>query len=69
MPIYVQVNINISCIRYLTHNAYKPMCRECYQCHTKYVKEEGCNKMTCPSCGAKMCYLCKEPVKVTQNYS
>jgi hypothetical protein len=41
------------------------MIRECWKCRTKYFKEEGCNKMTCPKpgCGAKMCYLCKQPVK------
>ena len=41
------------------------MMRECWKCKVKYFKEEGCNKMTCPrpGCGAKMCYLCKEPVK------
>ena len=28
------------------------------------MDEEGCNKMTCPrpGCGAKMCYLCKQPI-------
>ena len=41
------------------------MIRTCWKCQTKYFKEEGCNKMTCPkpTCGAKMCYLCKQPVK------
>ena len=27
-------------------------------CGTKFMKEEGCNKMTC-TCGAQMCYICK----------
>ena len=41
------------------------MMRECWKCKVKYFKLEGCNKMTCPrpGCGAKMCYLCKQPVK------
>ena len=41
------------------------MIRECWKCKTKYFKEEGCNKMACPTpkCGAKMCYLCKQPVE------
>merc|ERR1719318_491178 len=38
------------------------MIRECWSCHKKFYKEEGCNKMMC-SCGAQMCYLCKQPVK------
>ena len=28
----------------------------------QFFKEEGCNKMMC-SCGAQMCYLCKQPVE------
>ena len=37
------------------------MIRECWNCHKKFFKEEGCNMMTC-QCKAKMCYLCKEKV-------
>ncbi|XP_023346206.1 uncharacterized protein LOC111715163 isoform X4 [Eurytemora carolleeae] len=46
------------------------MIRECHKCKTKYFKEEGCNKMTCPKkgCGAKMCYLCKEPVQGYEHF-
>jgi hypothetical protein len=36
--------------------------RTCYACKNKFFKTEGCNKMTC-SCGAKMCYVCRQPVK------
>ena len=39
--------------------------RECAnkRCGTRFVKETGCNMMTCPKCGDKMCYLCRAPVR------
>jgi hypothetical protein len=33
--------------------------RVCPKCNLSFVKESGCNKMTC-TCGYKMCYLCRE---------
>ena len=39
------------------------MIRKCYKCHKPFVKLDGCNKMTCPDCGAQMCYLCRQPVR------
>ncbi|XP_022167896.1 ATP-dependent RNA helicase DEAH11, chloroplastic-like [Myzus persicae] len=40
--------------------------RICYNCKRKFVKEDGCNKMTC-SCGKQMCYICRQPVN--SNYA
>ncbi|KAK9510711.1 hypothetical protein O3M35_005446 [Rhynocoris fuscipes] len=34
--------------------------RICKQCNTEFIKDSGCNKMTCGSCGAFMCYICRE---------
>ncbi|KHN95718.1 RING finger protein (Zin) [Metarhizium album ARSEF 1941] len=32
--------------------------RVCPRCSTSFVKNAGCNKLTCP-CGYKMCYVCR----------
>eukprot|EP00536_Pseudo-nitzschia_multiseries_P002136 jgi/Psemu1/251358/estExt_Genewise1Plus.C_280109 len=35
--------------------------RTCPQCKKKFIKTEGCNKMSCP-CGMKICYVCRMPL-------
>ena len=35
------------------------MKRVCPKCNLSFVKESGCNKMTC-TCGYTMCYLCRQ---------
>ncbi|KAI0820517.1 hypothetical protein BC628DRAFT_1330161 [Trametes gibbosa] len=34
--------------------------RNCPKCQKAFVKEMGCNKMTCPNCGALSCYVCRQ---------
>nr|KAG5689767.1 hypothetical protein BaRGS_031168 [Batillaria attramentaria] len=36
------------------------MLRKCHRCSKRFVKDVGCNKMTC-ICGATSCYICREP--------
>ncbi|CAB4069035.1 RNF216 [Lepeophtheirus salmonis] len=36
--------------------------RRCYSCKKPYQKFEGCNSVKC-ECGAKMCYICRTPLK------
>ncbi|KAH8833256.1 hypothetical protein DL96DRAFT_717888 [Flagelloscypha sp. PMI_526] len=36
--------------------------RVCPQCNTSFVKESGCNKVSCP-CGYKMCYICRADIR------
>ncbi|KAF8300413.1 hypothetical protein DL93DRAFT_2122285 [Clavulina sp. PMI_390] len=36
--------------------------RRCPKCNNPFVKTDGCNKMTCPSCRTLSCYLCRESI-------
>lgn len=39
------------------------MIRSCNKCKKTFIKDYGCNKMTCPSCGNLQCYVCSESLK------
>lgn len=42
--------------------------RVCPRCSTSFVKNAGCNKLTCP-CGYKMCYVCRKDIGLsTEGY-
>lgn len=34
--------------------------RSCNKCKKHFIKEYGCNKMTCPSCANLQCYVCSK---------
>lgn len=36
--------------------------RKCNKCQTPFIKEYGCNKMTCTKCRSLQCYVCSETV-------
>ncbi|KAF4521015.1 hypothetical protein B566_EDAN002510, partial [Ephemera danica] len=54
--------------KFLEDRMTEALVRECWKCHKKFVKLDGCNKMTC-SCGAKMCYLCRQPITGYDHFS
>ncbi|KXT09588.1 hypothetical protein AC579_2505 [Pseudocercospora musae] len=39
------------------------MLRSCNKCKKQFIKDFGCNKMSCPSCGNLQCYVCSETIK------
>ena len=47
---------------YIEGKMSEAMIRVCLQCKKPFVKQDGCNLIKC-ECGAKMCYLCRKPVK------
>ncbi|XP_060533623.1 uncharacterized protein LOC132706356 [Cylas formicarius] len=53
---------------YIENKMTEALIRECWKCKNKFIKEEGCNKMTC-SCGASMCYICRQPVKDYKHFN
>ncbi|KAL0579960.1 hypothetical protein V5O48_002044 [Marasmius crinis-equi] len=34
--------------------------RNCPKCNKGFVKDDGCNKMTCPNCHSLSCYVCRK---------
>lgn len=42
---------------------------KCPYCNTSYIKEEGCNLITCSSCNGRSCFLCREKITERKNNS
>ncbi|KAK3677874.1 hypothetical protein LTR78_001969 [Recurvomyces mirabilis] len=36
--------------------------RSCNKCKKQFIKQDGCNKMTCPSCSNLQCYVCSQSI-------
>jgi len=49
-------------VRFIEERMTDALIRTCPRCSKKFVKEIGCNKMTC-TCGAMICYLCKKQIR------
>ncbi|XP_067012881.2 uncharacterized protein [Anabrus simplex] len=46
---------------YIENRMTEALVRTCWKCKQQFIKEDGCNKMRC-TCGALMCYICRQPV-------
>ncbi|RMY67297.1 hypothetical protein D0863_07881 [Hortaea werneckii] len=44
------------------------MIRSCNRCKKQFIKEYGCNKMTCPSCHNMQCYCCSQTLKDYEHF-
>ncbi|KAF8064053.1 hypothetical protein FPV67DRAFT_1503354 [Lyophyllum atratum] len=42
--------------------------RKCPHCTKPFVKEDGCNKMTCAYCRGISCYVCRQPIKDYEHF-
>lgn len=38
----------------------RALMRNCPKCQKAFIKEHGCNKMTCPNCHTVSCYVCRK---------
>ncbi|KAH6614968.1 hypothetical protein C7974DRAFT_319627 [Boeremia exigua] len=42
--------------------------RKCNKCQHPFIKEYGCNKMSCTHCGNKQCYICSKTVSGYEHF-
>jgi TRIAD3 protein (E3 ubiquitin-protein ligase RNF216) len=40
----------------------RALMRNCPKCQKAFIKEHGCNKMTCPNCRTGSCYICRKVI-------
>ncbi|KAH9481344.1 E3 ubiquitin-protein ligase RNF216 [Psilocybe cubensis] len=46
----------------------RALMRNCPKCNKAFVKETGCNKMTCPHCRTLSCYVCRKVIDGYQHF-
>ncbi|KAI0632604.1 hypothetical protein C8Q77DRAFT_1118443 [Trametes polyzona] len=47
----------------------RALMRNCPKCQKAFVKEMGCNKMTCPNCSALSCYVCRQLITGYEHFA
>lgn len=53
---------------YIENKMSEALLRKCYKCGKRFIKSDGCNKITC-SCGALQCYVCGQPVEDYKHFN
>ncbi|KAG2352593.1 hypothetical protein BDR07DRAFT_1313156 [Suillus spraguei] len=46
----------------------RALMRNCPKCQKAFIKEHGCNKMTCPNCRTVSCYVCREVINGYEHF-
>ncbi|EPQ53809.1 hypothetical protein GLOTRDRAFT_78895 [Gloeophyllum trabeum ATCC 11539] len=47
----------------------KALMRNCPKCQKAFIKEYGCNKMTCPYCRTLSCYICRQIITGYEHFA
>ncbi|KAI9060384.1 hypothetical protein FKP32DRAFT_1595464 [Trametes sanguinea] len=47
----------------------RALMRNCPKCQKGFIKEMGCNKMTCPNCAAVSCYVCRKLITGYEHFA
>jgi TRIAD3 protein (E3 ubiquitin-protein ligase RNF216) len=46
----------------------RALMRNCPKCQKAFIKEHGCNKMTCPNCRTVSCYICRKIINGYEHF-
>ncbi|KAH7906652.1 hypothetical protein BJ138DRAFT_1129757 [Hygrophoropsis aurantiaca] len=47
----------------------RALMRNCPKCQKAFIKENGCNKMTCPNCHTLSCYICRQVIHGYEHFN
>uniref|UniRef100_A0A914V1N4 RING-type domain-containing protein n=1 Tax=Plectus sambesii TaxID=2011161 RepID=A0A914V1N4_9BILA len=63
----VEKDVEVRMRTFVENRMAEAMIRVCPQCNQRMIKTGGCNKITC-TCGAQMCYVCRELLPMNDPY-